>query len=194
MRFILVLGIIFWTVWYVLTSDASDGIKWVIAWGFIWFAWIYFQSRSLNYFDIRKNWSELIELFWNYQTICDEEEELLNNLEFEKELLDISLKWNSQKKIKEDEKKYYRLSNELNNLRQKKQLLRETIYAKAFTYFPKTEKLFREYTNLEADYYIETSDLKDKPALGRYNKLKNQEIIIQQALIQDIKSHNSFFT
>lgn len=71
-----------------------------------------------------------------------------------------------------------------------KQKLREQIYSKVFIYFPKTQKLFREYTNLEVEFYLRK---KENPELQRLDFLKGKENEIQENLLKEIKSHKSFF-
>ncbi len=194
MRVILTLLIIWWITVCLLLSDISEWLKWVVVWWIIGFVWVYFQAKSSNYIDLRKQWEELMQLFWNYQTICDDEESLSDDVDFKKELLEISLhnEKASDKMVKEDEDNYYRLSDELSKLRDKRQFMREKIYAKAFVYFPKTKELFTEYTNMETNYYLDVSDLEEKPALWRYNYLKDQEIKINDSLSSEINSHNIF--
>lgn len=184
MRFIAMLLIIFWTIWYILTTDVSDGIKWVIVWWFIWFAGTYFQARTSNYFNIQEQGDEVLSLFWRYQDLksryTQASDDMKENADSWVQVSDERFAGND--KFKERCEKEYDDSVKLvDDLSNEKQTIRERFYSKAFIYFPKTANHFRNYTVLEVWWKIES------------NSSTDIEQEIQTSLLSEIKSHKSFF-
>lgn len=126
-------------------------------------------------------------MFWRYQDLEDNYEMALDDMNFKAEL------WKSSSNVMTewmDREEYKKATHRVDSLWLEKQKLREQIYSKVFIYFPKTQKLFREYTNLEVEFYLRK---KENPELQRLDFLKGKENEIQENLLKEIKSHKSFF-